>query len=598
MQTSILLLISLDLFLSLYIPTCSSQIDGDLIVQTQNGQVRGIRLPVPDRNYVTAFLGIPFAEPPVGKQRFRRAEPKRPWSGVYEANAYPNACYQYVDTSFPGFPGSEMWNPNREMSEDCLYLNVWVPSSPNPHNLTVMVWIYGGGFYSGSSSLDVYDGRYLAHIETVIVISMNYRIGAFGFLALHGSSEAPGNVGLLDQRMVLQWVQENIHFFGGNPRQVTIFGESAGAASVGFHLLSPDSRPTFTRAILQSGVPNCPWATVSPAEARRRATLLGKLVGCSGSNDTELVDCLRNKNPQELIDQEWQVLPWSALFRFSFVPVVDGEVLPDTPEAMLNSGNFKDTQILLGVNQDEGSYFLLYGAPGFSKENESLISREDFLEGVKLSVPHANDIGLEAVVLQYTDWMDENNGMKNRDALDDIVGDHNVICPLVHFARGIYLYLFDHRASNLAWPEWMGVIHGYEIEFVFGLPLEKRLNYTQEEEKLSRRMMRYWANFARTGNPNINHDGLVETKRRWPLFTISEQKHVGLNTETLKIHKGLRNQMCAFWNRFLPRLLNITDNIDEAERQWKVEFHRWSSYMMHWKSQFDHYSKQERCTDL
>uniref|UniRef100_A0A4W6E765 Carboxylic ester hydrolase n=1 Tax=Lates calcarifer TaxID=8187 RepID=A0A4W6E765_LATCA len=604
--------------LSFLIPVCSTQNEADLIVQTRAGRVRGIRLPVPDRSYVTAFLGVPFAEPPVGKRRFRRAEPKRPWTGVYEANTYPNACYQFVDTSFPGFQGSEMWNPNREMSEDCLYLNVWVPSSPRPHNLTVMVWIYGGGFYSGSSSLDVYDGRYLAHSETVIVVSMNYRIGAFGFLALHGSSEAPGNVGLLDQRMALQWVQDNIHFFGGNPKQVTIFGESAGGASVGFHLLSPDSRPTFTRAILQSGVPNCPWASVSPAEARRRATLLGKLVGCNGGNDTELVDCLRGKTPQELIDQEWQVLPWSgpAIFRFSFVPVVDGEVLPDTPEAMLNSGNFKDTQILLGVNQDEGSYFLLYGAPGFSKDNESLISREDFLEGVKLSVPHANDIGLEAVVLQYTDWMDENNGVKNRDAMDDIVGDHNVICPLAHFARsysqhntknnhssfsplacqgGVYLYLFDHRASNLAWPEWMGVIHGYEIEFVFGLPLEKRLNYTAEEEKLSRRMMKYWANFARTGNPN---DGLVDSRKRWPLFTVSEQKHVGLNTEPLKIHKGLRNQMCAFWNRFLPRLLNITDNIDEAERQWKVEFHRWSSYMMHWKSQFDHYSKQERCTDL
>merc|ERR1719357_2120872 len=170
---------------------------------------------------------------------------------------------------------------------------------------------------------------------------MNYRIGAFGFLALHGSSEAPGNVGLLDQRMALQWVQDNIQFFGGNPKQVTIFGESAGGASVGFHLLSPDSRPTFTRAILQSGVPNSPWASVSPAEARRRATLLGKLVGCNGGNDTELVDCLRGKSPQELIDQEWQVLPWSALFRFSFVPVVDGEILPDTPEALLNSGSFK-----------------------------------------------------------------------------------------------------------------------------------------------------------------------------------------------------------------------------------------------------------------
>ncbi|XP_045921387.1 acetylcholinesterase [Micropterus dolomieu] len=621
MQASVLLLL-----LSLLFPTCSSQSEADLIVQTRSGPVRGIHLQLPERGYVTAFLGIPFAEPPTGKLRFRRAEPKKSWTQVRDAIAYPKACYQFVDTSFPGFQGSEMWNPNREMSEDCLYLNIWVPPSPKPHNLTVMTWIYGGGFYSGSSSLDVYDGRYLAYSETVIVVSMNYRIGAFGFLALHGSSEAPGNVGLLDQRMALQWVQDNIHFFGGNPKQVTIFGESAGAASVGFHLLSPDSRPTFSRAILQSGVPNCPWASVTPAEARRRATLLGKLVGCNGGNDTELVDCLRDKSPQDLIDQEWQVLPWSALFRFSFVPVVDGEVLPDTPEAMLNSGNFKDTQILLGVNQDEGSYFLLYGAPGFSKDNESLISREDFLEGVKMSVPHANDIGLEAVVLQYTDWMDENNGMKNREALDDIVGDHNVICPLAHFARsyaqnnaikanmggassgvmtsggnsqgGVFVYLFDHRASNLAWPEWMGVIHGYEIEFVFGLPLEKRLNYTREEEMLSRRMMRYWANFARTGNPNGNHDGLVDTKRRWPLFTISEQKHVGLNTDPLKIHKGLRNQMCAFWNRFLPRLLNITDNIDEAERQWKVEFHRWSSYMMHWKSQFDHYSKQERCTDL
>ncbi len=117
------------------------------------------------------------------------------------------------------------------------------------------------------------------------------------------------------------------------------------------------------------------------------------------------------------------------------MPVIDGVFFPDTTEAMVNSGNFKYTQIMLGVNQDEGSYFLLYGAPGFSKDNESLISREDFLEGVKMSVPHANEIGLEAVIHQYTDWMDENNPQKNRDAMDDIVGDQNVICPLQHFAR-------------------------------------------------------------------------------------------------------------------------------------------------------------------
>ncbi|XP_030636561.1 acetylcholinesterase isoform X2 [Chanos chanos] len=605
-----------------------AQSESDLVVTTRLGRVQGIRLPLPDRSHVIAFLGIPFAEPPVGKRRFRPPEPKRPWNGVVETKDYASACYQAVDTTYPGFPGTEMWNPNRMMSEDCLYLNVWVPASPRPHNLTVMVWIYGGGFYSGSSSLDVYDGRYLAHSEKVVVVSMNYRVSAFGFLTLNGSSDAPGNVGLLDQRMALQWVQDNIQFFGGNPKQVTIFGESAGAASVGMHLLSPESRPLFTRAIMQSGAPNCPWATVSFEEARRRATQLGKLVGCNEGNDTEFLDCLRNKSPEDLIDQEWQILPYSSLFRFSFVPVVDGVVLPDTPDAMISSGNFKDTQILLGVNQDEGSYFLIYGAPGFSKDNESLISREDFLEGVKMSVPHANEIALEAVVLQYTDWMDENNPLKNRDAMDDIVGDHNVICPLQQFARayaqlhtrhahhplklnlltvlclplyisgGVYLYLFDHRASNLAWPEWMGVIHGYEIEFAFGLPLEKRLNYTAEEEKLSRRMMRYWANFARTGNPNINVDGFMDSRKRWPVFTNTDQKYIALNTEPMKVHKGLRTQICALWNRFLPRLLNITDNIDDAEKQWKVEFHRWSSYMMHWKSQFDHYSKQERCTDL
>lgn len=145
MLTSILIFFSPVILLPLFIPDCSCQTDTDLYVQTLAGHVRGIRLPVPDRSYVTAFLGIPFAEPPIGKRRFRQPEPKRQWAGLYEANTYPNACYQYVDTSFPGFQGSEMWNPNREMSEDCLYLNVWVPSSPRSHNLTVMVWIYGGG---------------------------------------------------------------------------------------------------------------------------------------------------------------------------------------------------------------------------------------------------------------------------------------------------------------------------------------------------------------------------------------------------------------------------------------------------------------------
>lgn len=325
--------------------------DPELLVTVRGGRLRGIRLMAPG-GPVSAFLGIPFAEPPVGPRRFLPPEPKRPWLGVLDATAFQSVCYQYVDTLYPGFEGTEMWNPNRELSEDCLYLNVWTPyprpASPTP----VLIWIYGGGFYSGASSLDVYDGRFLAQAEGTVLVSMNYRVGAFGFLALPGSREAPGNMGLLDQRLALHWVQENVAAFGGDPMSVTLFGESAGAASVGMHLLSPPSRGLFHRAMMQSGAPNGPWATVGVGEARRRATLLARLVGCplggTGGNDTELVACLRTRPAQDLVDHEWHVLPQESVFRFSFVPVVDGDFLSDTPEALINAGDFHGLQVTSG----------------------------------------------------------------------------------------------------------------------------------------------------------------------------------------------------------------------------------------------------------
>ncbi|KAM5164140.1 cholinesterase [Mantella aurantiaca] len=585
----------------IYVFCTNVHCEDDEVVLTKDGKIRGIQIPVFSKT-ITAFLGIPYGEPPVGALRFKRPGPVKSWTGVWNATKYGNSCYQYVDQTFPGFSDAEMWNPNTELSEDCLYLNIWIPS-PKPRNASVMVWIYGGGFETGTASLDVYDGKFLARNERVIVVSFNYRVGALGFLAFPGNTEAPGNVALFDQRLALKWVHENIAAFGGNPKSITLFGESAGAASVSYHMLSPKSHPYFTRVIMQSGTANAPWGVISSAEAHTRALILANLLSCSFRNETEIIACLRNKTPKEIIEKSVSVITQRSLIELNFPPTIDGDFLIDKPEHILQLGQLKkNTQILTGVNKDEGSYFLVYQLPGFSKDHESFINRTQFQESVKLAFPKATELAIDSVLFHYTNWEDEQNPTHNRDAMDDIVGDYNFICPLLEFTNRnyelgnkAYLYLFGHRSSKMAWASWMGVVHAYEIEFVFGIPTYRRLNYTKEEEILSRNMMRYWANFAKTGNPN----GAQSQENRWPAFTLDEQHYLMLDTEDSKTDRKMRAKQCRFWNKFYPKIMQITGNIDEVELQWKAEFHRWNNYMMDWKNQFNDYSsKKESCTGV
>ncbi|CAN2390584.1 Acetylcholinesterase tetramerisation domain [Pristimantis euphronides] len=203
----------------------------------------------------TAYLGIPYAEAPTGEKRFKKPEPRAPWHDIYKATTYGNSCYQTKEF-FIDFPGIDKWLVNNEMSEDCLNLNVWVPQSMSKP-AHVMVYIYGGGFNAGTSSLELYDGSVaIVATENIIVVSLNYRLGALGFLAFPGNTKAPGNAAFVDQRLALQWVHENIAAFGGNPESITLFGESAGSASVGYHVISAGSHSYFRRAIMQSGTHN------------------------------------------------------------------------------------------------------------------------------------------------------------------------------------------------------------------------------------------------------------------------------------------------------------------------------------------------------
>ncbi|XP_007946910.1 cholinesterase [Orycteropus afer afer] len=591
-------------FLLLCVLIKKSHTEEDIVIATKSGRVRGMNLPVLGGT-VTAFLGIPYAQPPLGRLRFRKPQPLTKWSNIWNATKYANSCYQNVDQTFPGFLGSEMWHPNTDLSEDCLYLNVWIPT-PKPKNATVMVWIYGGGFQTGTSSLYVYDGKFLARVERVIVISMNYRVGALGFLALPGNPEAPGNIGLFDQQLALQWIQKNIAAFGGNPKSVTLFGESAGAASVSFHLLSPRSHPFFTRAILQSGSSNAPQVVMSLYEAKNRTLTLAKFLGCSRENETEIIKCLQNKDPQEIL---LNVLSNESLVSVTFGPTVDGDFLTDMPDMLLQLGQFKKTQILVGVNKDEAASLLVssasllvYRIPWFSKDNSSIITRRQFQAGLNIFFPEVSDFGKESILFYYTDWVDDQRPEHYRKALQDVVGDYNIICPALEFTKmfselenNAFFYYFEHRSSKLPWPEWMGVLHGYEIEFVFGLPLERRANYTRAEEILSRSIMKSWANFAKYGNPA----GTQNNSTRWPVFKSTEQKYLSLNTESSRIYTKLRAQQCRFWTQFFPKVLEMTGNIDEAEQEWKAGFHRWNNYMMDWRNQFNDYtSKKESCAGL
>jgi len=276
----------------------------------------------------------------LGDLRFRKPVPIDRWQNIYDATQLPNSCYQEPLKAFPGFRGEKKWNPSTPVSEDCLYLNLWVPTkfrqfsfsgsnNTNLSNASVMIWIHGGGYSKGASTLDLYNGLTLAAVNDVIVASLNYRVGAFGFLYL-GIDEAPGNMGLYDQAMAMQWIKDNIHFFGGNPNSITVFGESAGAGSISAHLLSPVSKHLIKRAILESGSVNAHWSHMSAEKSKALAQTLAENVGCieKGNSSVTLlekdlanvVQCLRNQDVRNFSLAQNNL--YSIVVRFPFVPTV------------------------------------------------------------------------------------------------------------------------------------------------------------------------------------------------------------------------------------------------------------------------------------
>ncbi|XP_077689636.1 LOW QUALITY PROTEIN: acetylcholinesterase-like [Eretmochelys imbricata] len=538
--------------LPLSLPGPSSGLEDDgTVVLTTSGPIRGKRLQA-GSGTVTAFLGIPYAEPPVGALRFQKPLPHQPWSQVLEATSFGNTCPQPQLTDYPE---TETWTPKTPQSEDCLFLNVWVPHPRPLTSAPILVWIHGGGFFSGAASLDVYDGRFLAATENLIMASMNYRLGALGFLSL--PLAAPGNVGLWDQRLVMRWLQDNAAAFGVDLAHFLLFGQGTGAASVGFHLLSPRSQPLFTRAILLSGAPNAPWAWISLEEAKKRGRRLGQLLGCTDNDDMALVGCLQEKEPGEFPKHEFSVLHRKELLGLPFVPTPDGDFLPDTPPRLMQAQQSHPIPIGAGFTANEGSYILIFGAPGLNLENASSIGWEELLQVVRLMVPGAPEEAVRAVALWYSQEGKGQGEARYRWAMDQITGDYLFVCPVAELAsreaepgNPVYAYYFTHRTSSLSTPEWRGVPHGSAFPYVFGTLASvggANHTHTEAEVALSHMGMRHFAEFASSGTPL----GLRDRGKQWPRYDPTKQNFEHISMEPPKVEKISPARRCGFLESML-----------------------------------------------
>ncbi|XP_057610263.1 acylcarnitine hydrolase-like [Chionomys nivalis] len=523
---------------------------------THTGQVQGSLIHLNDtKEGVYIFLGIPFAKPPLGELRFAPPEPPEPWSGVRDGTTYPAMCLQNPDAVYSESQAMMKQSvPSISMSEDCLYLNIYTPAHAyEGSNLTVMIWIHGGGLSRGLAS--IFDGSMLAAKEDVVVVTIQYRLGVLGFFST-GDEHARGNWGYLDQVAALHWVQQNIAHFGGNPDLVTIFGESAGGTSVSSQVVSPMSKGLFHRAIMESGVALLPYLISNTSEVVY--TKVANLSNCETTDSETLVHCLRSKSEEEILDI-------TKVFR-SIPAVVDGKFLPRHPQELLTAVDFRPVPSIIGVNNDEYGWLLPVGQ-GYEQIIKE-ITRETLPAILKNTAIHIM-LPPECGDLLMEEYM---NNTEDAQTLQlqykEMMADYLFVIPALQVAKSqrsrapVYFYEFRHVPSyeKDTRPAYVKADHGDEIPFLLGSSRWGiKPDFTEEEELLSRRMMKYWTNFARHGNPNS--EGLPD----WPVMDNDEQ-YLQLDIQPA-VGRALKARRLQFWTQTLPQkiqeLKGSRDNYEE-----------------------------------
>lgn len=506
------------------------------IVNTHLGKVEGYT-----KKGISTFKGIPFAKPPVGELRFRAPQPAEPWSDTLDATQFRTAAPQ----------DSNPIMQVGEQSEDCLYLNIWTPAADNAKR-PVLFWIHGGGFFIGSGSQQEYSGARLASEGDVVVVTINYRLGALGFTYLNDliddAHATDSNVGIRDQVAALEWVKESIVQFGGDPDNITIFGESAGAMSVGTLLGTPAASGLFHKAIPQSGAGHtCLTTACAKTVAEKFLQELDidpqqpeKLWQVSTD---DILRAQRKTAGTRLKYGPWQI-PGIGM---SFIPVVENKYLPDHPFEMVKKGSAKEVDLMIGTTRDEWNLFAQMAKMAPADQSQSLgalggnVTHENIAQVFEQRLPGLG----ESALAFYRDEVGAES-----DALDLFVAletDCSFTIPAIRMAEeqqkhraNTFMYRFDWKSPML------GACHAIDIPFVFGgisSPFGTMLTGGGEgAEALSKQVQAAWINFAKTGNPN---DASLP---QWPAYCEANRSTMIFDAEN-SVESNPREDARSFWEQ-------------------------------------------------
>ncbi|KAJ9588207.1 hypothetical protein L9F63_018428 [Diploptera punctata] len=516
--------------------------DDSPVVNVKQGSLKGLKkTSVYDIPYY-AFVGIPYAKPPVGERRFKAPEPYDSWNGTYEAITIRDMCPQ-IPMGYGGYQGDE----------DCLYLNVYTNQLPKDEEdvRPVMVWIHGGAFQKGSSHPIMYGPDFLLK-EDIVFVSIQYRLGILGFLSIP-EENIPGNSGLKDQSQALKWIQENIDKFGGNPRNVTIFGESAGAASVHYHLLSHMSQGLFSNAISQSGSSLNSWAYSKPEDLNELAVQLASKLGYNATTSAAIHQGLRNASAETLITA-------TENLQKKFLPTHEVEssngekaFLTNTPESLVYEGKFHNVPYITGSNKYESSLFFDKNLPIKKEAVDNYVKYLHFFYNKLQQVEESKQKSIKQQVMDVYFKNESNLDEGYLNVLTDVlflIGiDRTVKEHAVNSTKPVYYYYFQYD-GELSLTKLMhvtmkkGPTHADEMGYIFKTFATPKMDDSEAMQML-KKIVKMWTNFAKTGNPTPQaSDELLKVE--WKPYTVENKEYLDINKD-ISMAQNLHPERLSVW---------------------------------------------------